>query len=1098
MESVTRYSRLVAWVGLAFSLPVGLHLLGTRAVAQSGTVTVNPAITHQTMGGWGADLSFTRNLNYISPDTRDQMVEEAVNDLGLTFLRCCFGRLSEPFNDNSDPRSINWSAFYDTAAVDHEVSAGLGLFKQKVEANGEPPTFLLNKDWEDEAPGWMNHAEFAETTAAMILYLRDRHGIEITFTSIDNEPGTFDSYTPSVQQAMIKVMGPAFQAFGLPTKIALAEGISAQRTWSYVDQMKNDSAIWPHVGLINWHLYGTNDPFRSYLRDFARTKGIPTGQTEFPATINDLINDLTSGGVSYWTRYHLSGGGRGPTAGGFGSTFVADWDGTSFWRNTEYWKFRQFMRYVRPGAVRIEANSTVPSIRSFAFSHSGRTTVVLVNTGGEASFTVQGLPAGIYGVSQAVGGQVYSERGIQSVSGSGVTVTVPGGSILTVYPYAGTNQKPIVTDWRATPGFLNLPATSINLTSSAQDVEREPLTFSWSVKSRPEPAAVSVGSPNSASTAASGLTVPGEYVFTVTVRDGAGQATARDVIVRVYSGNQPPFFAEGHRYYKDERLILPDSSVAYGPLFINALDREGDAVTTSFSVVSQPPGANAVFSGTSVSGLTVPGTYTFRFTASDPTHTVHRDFTQLVVSATGSTSRRPEVGVAAMAAPGGAGLVAQTASVDPHLRPPAIAPQSVVQIGDMLLTTEQLEALRSSAGADVLVTTGDAAPIRAWDSGVIPYEISPDFTTAQRRNILAALKEWSRVAGLVITPRTTQLGHLLITRDQAKGSPAYQCFSFVGQFMRGAPVRTNLGATCADAVDVTYHEIGHALGLQHQHNRPDRDAYVEIDFTNIVEGSAQAFGRFNIPVVGPYDFGSIMNDDGRVLARDATRPVVSPRPRYASSARVLGQQTQPSDTDHEALKLLYDVQPSASGAARPTESPPPASWRDDALLAMERLHAFYMSHRGLHRAEGLLAGGRPDFPGIAQWIGEVYLGARSAGWSAASAFDIVRTAITQSDEWRQKNPARQPLTPPPFQAALSLDRGELVRIMNRLDHFYRAPEGLQRPEGLSLDGGPDFLSLATWIFDVYLNERRRGTSESAAWVLTENAIKATDEWRRRH
>jgi hypothetical protein len=157
-----------------------------------------------------------------------------------------------------------------------------------------------------------------------------------------------------------------------------------------------------------------------------------------------------------------------------------------------------------------------------------------------------------------------------------------------------------------------------------------------------------------------------------------------------------------------------------------------------------------------------------------------------------------------------------------------------------------------------------------------------------------------------------------------------------------------------------------------------------------------------------------------------------------------------------------------------------------------------MSNWGLHRVEGLMASGRPDFGGIAHWIGEVYLGARSAGWSEAGAFDIVTAGITQSDEWRQRNPGRQSVTPAAFRPAMSLDRGELLRVMNRLDAFYRSPEGLRRADGLTLGGGPDFLSLATWVFDVYLNERLRGASESAAWVLTENAIKATDEWRRKH
>ena len=52
------------------------------------------------------------------------------------------------------------------------------------------------------------------------------------------------------------------------------------------------------------------------------------------------------------------------------------------------------------------------------------------------------------------------------------------------------------------------------------------------------------------------------------------------------------------------------------------------------------------------------------------------------------------------------------------------------------------------------------------------------------------------------------------------------------------------------------------------------------------------------------------------------------------------------------------------------------------LLAMERLHSFYMSRMGLQRPEGLSINGRPDFLGIAQWIFDIYLPARSAGFSA--------------------------------------------------------------------------------------------------------------------
>jgi hypothetical protein len=51
---------------------------------------------------------------------------------------------------------------------------------------------------------------------------------------------------------------------------------------------------------------------------------------------------------------------------------------------------------------------------------------------------------------------------------------------------------------------------------------------------------------------------------------------------------------------------------------------------------------------------------------------------------------------------------------------------------------------------------------------------------------------------------------------------------------------------------------------------------------------------------------------------------------------------------------------------------------------------------------------------------------------------------------------------------------------------------------LSIGGGPDFLGIAAWVFDIYLGERLRGSSPNAAWVILENSIRATDEWGRKH
>jgi O-glycosyl hydrolase len=618
-----------------FSIGLAAPWLAASVPSQGPAVvvTVVPERTFQTIRGWGADFSLNRNLNFVSQATVEQLIEEAVNDLGLTFLRIGFGYLHEPYNDNSNPREIDWSRFMNKGSIDREGARGLRAFVQRVEANGEVPTFLLNREWEDSAPSWMNDAEFAETVAATILYYKNQLGVDITFTSVENEPMKHDSYTPAKHRGIIKAMGPAFEAFGLSTKVALNEGIDARSTWEYIDALRGDRTLWRYIGLLNWHLYGTNDPYRSQIRDFGMARGIPTAQTEFPAHVYNLADDLTLGGVSYWTRYHLANMGRSESDPSKGGSFWMNLDGTSFGRNDTYWKVRQFMRYVRPGAIRTEATSTSRDVRALAFAGPRGQTVVILNPRSEnVTVRVQGLTPDRYAVSHAQW-IIYKELGVHTVEPSGsLDVSVPADGVLTVHRYPGVNQSPVVTSWTATPSFLTLPAaTGLALSSSAQDVELDALTFAWSVTRQPAGADVSLSSPARGETQATGLTRAGEYVFTVVVRDSAGGSTSRDVTVRAYDGNQPPVIAEGHRFFKDGWMVQPGSTNTYGPLFISAFDLEGDPVTTSFSVVSQPPRADAKFKGANVSGMTVPGTYVFRFTASDGTRSVSREFKQVVV-----------------------------------------------------------------------------------------------------------------------------------------------------------------------------------------------------------------------------------------------------------------------------------------------------------------------------------------------------------------------------------------------------------------------------------------------------------------------------------
>ncbi|MBI4674399.1 MAG: hypothetical protein HY741_22370 [Chloroflexi bacterium] len=63
---------------------------------------------------------------------------------------------------------------------------------------------------------------------------------------------------------------------------------------------------------------------------------------------------------------------------------------------------RQYFRFIRKGAVRIQANSTNAAFDPVAFINANGSYVVVVKASASGSFSVQGLPAGTYGIKYTV------------------------------------------------------------------------------------------------------------------------------------------------------------------------------------------------------------------------------------------------------------------------------------------------------------------------------------------------------------------------------------------------------------------------------------------------------------------------------------------------------------------------------------------------------------------------------------------------------------------------------------------------------------------------------------------------------------------------
>jgi hypothetical protein len=91
-----------------------------------------------------------------------------------------------------------------------------------------------------------------------------------------------------------------------------------------------------------------------------------------------------------------------------------------------------------------------------------------------------------------------------------------------------------------------------------------------------------------------------------------------------------------------------------------------------------------------------------------------------------------------------------------------------------------------------------------------------------------------------------------------------------------------------------------------------------------------------------------------------------------------------------------------------------------------------------------------------------------------------------------------PMPPQPPMPTQPPGREEALDEMNWLDGYYAAPEGLQRPNGLSLNGKPDFEGIAAWYLDIYQRERMAMKTRADARAAYVSQIRHSAEWQSKH
>jgi hypothetical protein len=632
--------RFVATLFFVFCLSIGS--------ANCADVVINPGQTYQTIVGWGDGGGVYGDITggLVDPATAaiidKQCLDCYADDLGLTGSRTwevgpridgtgidTVVQVNGETVGNCD--LVDWNLF-ESDTFPQNISNNLLYFQNKVLAQGYQPSFYSSPTYPTSAtmykPWVLNHpGERALQIWANALYLKEVFGININYAVIQNEPSA--PWTVAFLSDDIKAVGPRLAAQGLSTLVQYAEGVAPQTDWSLITPVLDDPTMWPFVGRLSYHNYGTADPYRSFLRDFGLAKGLTTAQTEMgDPSFDDLYADLTLAGVSYWEV-------------AYSGELAANPGLTAFTPASKFFRLRQLMHYVRPGATRIGGFSSDPTIHVLAFSQNGLITTIIENTASAANtVNLYGLPPGTYGLSSSAGSP-FLELGLQTVGADGklTLANVAGGSTATtLYPYSGV-LPPTITTWGANPGYLVSPAATTTLSVTANDAQLYTLHYTWSVTSQPAGANALLSAPSAASTNANGLTVPGTYVFNIVVDDAQGHTAAKEIYLIVYASNPPPVLGSaGFRFASPYGLVFSPAgtmthAIVEEPTSSATLQCGISSIANAssysgvWSVVSQPAGANVSLSATTyifvslrsnLSGMTVPGDYLFQLDVPGP------------------------------------------------------------------------------------------------------------------------------------------------------------------------------------------------------------------------------------------------------------------------------------------------------------------------------------------------------------------------------------------------------------------------------------------------------------------------------------------------
>lgn len=520
----SRGTPFVLFSGLTLILCLALPCAESMGQQQ---VYVDLTQEHQTMDGTGGNI-YSFVINWSS-----SVLDKIINDINVSHLRMrCNVQEWEPYNDNSDPGKINWSAFYDSGnphkdflflekLIPTDIEVVLGIFDV-------PDWMVINPSAKEDRiiPPSM-YPEFAELVVSYLLYAKYQYGFTINCISIQNEPniGIYVYFAPDELAAVTEVVLAALDANGLGNVILHVGDVNEPSSGvTYYTDSLDVPAIAARTHAVSFHTWhNMTQSNLDAVRVFAEGRGVQTWSTEVgtspldSSTLDWALGSMVNHHMCF--KYAHSSltfqwclAGAETSIDKYGNPYPV------------YYALKHYHQHINPGSSRVESSGDTGDLFTTGFTDKSDKTlsIVTINTSSSGKNVTYNLTAPGVEYSSVTVYKTTSSHKYQNVG----TVSVQPNKTFS-YNLDGRSFHTFTCKYSNGPD-IEPPTVPQNLTvTSVTDLS---VSLAWDPSSDNEYVAgynvyeqgTKIDSTKDTYYTHGGLTPSTTYTYTVTAFDGAG------------------------------------------------------------------------------------------------------------------------------------------------------------------------------------------------------------------------------------------------------------------------------------------------------------------------------------------------------------------------------------------------------------------------------------------------------------------------------------------------------------------------------------------------------------------------------------------------